>query len=192
MRQCPQCNQLIQDAAVHCRFCAHDVNPTIASSEEWTQFGKKFHRLSAARQQTAWDGLSSDDQLYVQKAMGIVPPSAPGIREALADLRESREARKSGNFSGLVMVASLCVLIVIGVYFLLPVFEASVSHSDDGVVRTLATSERINKAVEGAVETVTALLADFGGMATNPVSSAAVDVASDTQPGATLDTPPNP
>ncbi len=192
MRQCPQCSQLIQDAAVHCRFCAHDVNPTIASSEEWTQFGKKFHRLSAASQQTEWDGLSRDDQAFLQKTMGIVPPELPGIREALDDLRESKQARRSGAFSGLVKVASFCALIIVGAYFLLPLVEAPVSHSGDGVVQVLSTSERIAKAVDGAVETVTALLADFGGVGTDTVSSAAVDVASDTRPGATLDTPPNP
>lgn len=195
MRQCPHCSQLIQDAAVHCRFCRHDVTPTIASSEKWTKFGKAFHALSPDRQQVAWDELAPADQLYVQKALGIVPPRLPGIREALADLRESKKARKPNNFSGLVVAASLCVLVVGGAYFLLPLVEAPVSPSLNGEVRILSTSERIDEAIDGAVKTVTALLADFGGVATDTVSSAAVDLASDTQPAGSqlpLDTPPNP
>jgi len=101
--------QLIQDAAVHCRFCRHDVTPTIASSEKWTQFGKAFHLLSASRQQLAWDELTPVDRAYVQKTLGIVPPTLPGIREALSDLKEGKKARKSNSFSGFVVaVACSC------------------------------------------------------------------------------------
>ena len=195
MRQCPHCSELIQDAAVHCRFCRQDVAPTIASSEKWTQFGKAFHRLSAPRQQAAWDKLAPVDQAYVQKALGIVPPSLPGIREALTDLKEGKKARKSHSLSGFVVFAGFCLLIIVSAYFLFPVIESRVSSSGDGPAGFLSTRERIDEAINGAVETVTALLADFDGVATGAVSSTALEVASDAQPAGSqlpVDAPPNP
>ena len=195
MRQCPRCSELIQDAAVHCRFCRHDVTPTIASSEKWTQFGKAFHRLSASRQQLAWDELTPVDRAYVQKTLGIVPPTLPGIREALSDLKEGKKARKSNSFSGFVVAVACCVLIIAGAYFLLPLIEGPGSSSGDGLARAPSTRERIDEAIDGAVETVTALLADFGRVATDTVSSETLDVASDTQPAGSqlsVDTPTTP
>lgn len=142
-----------------------------------------------------WDELVPADQVYVQKVLGIVPPKLPGIREALADLRESRKARKSNNFSGFVVLASFSLPIILGAYFLLPVIQGPVHPSADGTVRALSTSERIDEAIDEAVKTVTALLAEFSGAATDTFSATAVDVASETQPAAfqlPLDTPPSP
>ena len=188
MRHCPHCRQLIQDAAGYCRFCRRDLTPALDCSEKWTQFGKKFHRLPADRQQTAWDQLEPDDRVYVQKVLGIVPPQLPGIREALADMTGSRRPQRSGSFFGLLMVLSFCLLLITGAYFLLPFIEAPISKSGDGGAQTLSTSERIDQVIDQAYETVTLLVADFGGAATGAVSSRAGDIASDTQPPA----PPKP
>ena len=184
MRQCPHCSQLIQDAAGYCRFCRRDVTPTMACPEEWTQFGKKFHRLSADRQQTMWDQLEPDDRVYVQKVLGIVPPMLPGIKEAVADMTGGRRSRRSGSFFGFFMVVSFCLLVIVGAYFLLPVVEAPVSESGDGGAQTLSTSERIDQVIDRTYETVTSLVADFGWVATDTASSVAGDIASDTQPAA--------
>lgn len=188
MRHCPHCSQLIQDAVGYCRFCRRDIEPVMACSEKWTQFGNKFHRLSAAGQQKAWDQLEPDDQVHAQKVLGIVPPQLPGIREAIADMTGSGRSHRSGSFFGLFMVLSFCLLVMVGAYFLLPFIEAPISKSGDGGAQTLSTSERIDQVIDQAYETVTLLVADFGGAATGAVSSRAGDIASDTQPPA----PPKP
>ena len=200
MRHCPHCSQLIQDATGYCRFCRRDVTPAMACSDKWTQFGDKFHRLSAAGQQTAWDQLESDDRVHAQKVLGIVPPQLPGLREAIAaDLTGSRRSRRSGSLFSFCMVLSFCLLVIAGAYFLLPIIEAPISESGDGDTRALSTSERIDQVIDRAYETVTLLVADFGGAGTGAVSSRAgeladtissraVEFASDTQPPA----PPNP
>ena len=139
MRHCPHCSQLIQDATGYCRFCRRDVTPAMACSDKWTQFGNKFHRLSAAGQQTAWDQLESDDRVHAQKVLGIVPPQLPGIREAITDLTGSRRSRRSGSLFGFFMVLSFCLLVIVGAYFLLPVIEAPISESGDGGTRALST-----------------------------------------------------
>ena len=87
---------------------------------------------------------------------------------------------------------SLCLLVIAGSYFLLPIMEAPISESGDGGDQALSTSERIDQVIDRAYETVTLLVADFGGAATDTISSQAGDIAgdiaSDTQPPA----PPNP
>ena len=97
--------------------------------------------------------------------------------------------------SGFLVVAGFCVLLIVGAYLLLPVIESRVGSSGDGPAGVLSTRERIDEAINGAVESVTALLADFGGVATGAVSSTALDVASDAQPAGSqlpVDEPPNP
>ena len=188
MRHCPHCTQLIQDAVGYCRFCRRDVTPAMACSEEWTQFGNKFHRLSAAEQQTAWKQLEPDDRVHVQKVLGIVPPKPPGIREAIADMTGSRRPQRSRSFFSLVMAAGFFLLVIAGAYFLLPLVEVPISESGDGGAQALSTSARIEQVIGQAYETVTLLLADFGGTVTGAVSSQAGDLASGTQPPA----PPNP
>ncbi len=164
----------------------------MACSDKWTQFGNKFHRLSAAKQQTAWDQLKPDDRVHVQKVLGIVHPQLPGIREAIADLTGSKKSRRPAGLFGFVIVLSLCLLVIAGSYFLLPIMEAPISESGDGGDQALSTSERIDQVIDRAYETVTLLVADFGGAATDTISSQAGDIAgdiaSDTQPPA----PPNP
>ena len=199
MRHCTHCSQLIQDSTGYCRFCRRDVTPAMACSDKWAQFGNKFHRLSAAGQQTAWDQLEPDDRVHAQKILGIVPPQLPGIREAIADLPESRRSRRSGSLFGFFMALSFCLLAIAGAYFLLPTIEAPISESGDDGTRALSTSERIDQVIDRAYETVTLLVGDFGGTGTGAVSSRAGELAdtissragelaSDTQPPA----PPNP
>ena len=188
MRHCPHCSQLIQDATGYCRFCRRDVTPAMACSDKWTEFGNKFHRLSSAGQQTAWDQLESDDRVHAQKVLGIVPPQLPGIREAIADPTGSRRSRRSGSLFSFFMLLSFCLLVIAGAYLLLPIIEAPISESGDGGTRALSTSERIDQVIDRAYETVTLLVADFGGAGTGAVSSRAGELASDTQPPA----PPNP
>ena len=188
MVHCSHCSQLIQDAAGYCRFCRRGVTPAVACSDKWTQFGNKFHRLSADKQQTAWDQLKLDDRAHVQKVLGIVPPQLPGIREVIADLTESRKSLRSASLLRFFMLLSFCLLIIAGAYFLLPIIEAPISESGDGGDQALSTLERIDQVIDRAYETVALLVADFGGAATDTISSRAGDIASDTQPPA----PPNP
>ena len=149
------------------------MTPTIACSEKWMEFGKTFHRLSAAKQQTVWDHLEPDDRVQAQKLLGIVPPQLPGIKEAVADMAAVKESHRSGNFFGFVMVVSLCVMVVGGGYFLLPMIEAPGSQSQAGGARGPSTSERIDEVLDQAFETMTSLVADFGWEATDTVSGVA-------------------
>ncbi len=188
MRQCPHCSQLIQDAAGYCRFCEREVTPTMACSEKWAEFGKNFHQLSPAKQQTAWDQLGHDDRIEVQKLLGIVPPRLPGVREAVDDLIAAKESKKSGASFGFFVVVGFFLLVVAGAYFLLPIIGAPGSKSEDGRSQTLSTSERIDQVIGQAYETVSSLVADLGWEASDTASSAGGDSDSDTQPPV----PPNP
>ena len=192
MRQCPHCSELIQDAADFCRFCRSDVTPTMACSEKWKQFGTKFHRLSAGKQQTMWDQLGPDDRVSAQKLLGIVPPQLPGIREAINDMTAERKSHKSGSFFAFFMVISFCLMVVVGAYLLLPLIEGPGVKSGDGDSRPLSTSERIDQAIDKAYETVAMLAADLGGAGTDTVSSVAGDIAADTPDPSAPPVPPNP
>ncbi len=182
MRYCPRCSQLIQDAAVYCRFCHREVVSETTSSERWTGFGKKFHQLSATQQQTVWDQLDPGDRTYAQKILGIVPPAPARTQEAVYASTQRRRARRSGAAFGFFMVVCLSLLLI-GGYLVFRIIEAPGGDSEGVSGQSSSVFQSIDRVFIGAWETVTLVVAGFGGAAADSVSNAVGSIASDAHQG---------
>ncbi len=74
MRVCPQCTQLIHDAATLCRFCQEPVPGYFAVATGWKNFADEFHQATKRKQWHLWQKLGDEDRSYAQKALGMEPP----------------------------------------------------------------------------------------------------------------------
>ena len=182
MRYCLRCSQLIQDAAVYCRFCHREVVSETTSSERWTSFGEKFHQLSATQQQTVWDQLDPGDRTYAQKVLGIVPPAPARTQEAVSPSAQRRRTRRSGAAFGFFMVVSLSLLLI-GGYLGFRIIEAPGGDSKGVSGQSSSVYQRIDRVFIGAWETVTSAVADLGEAAADSVSNAVGSIASDAHQG---------
>ena len=79
MRACPECSQLIHDAATLCRFCKESVPGDVAVAPGWRNFASQFHQVSRREQRGLWQDLGDEERAYAQRVLGVEPPERFGF-----------------------------------------------------------------------------------------------------------------
>lgn len=111
MKKCPFCAELIQDAAVLCRFCGREVPaPLLESDKEsinWREFGEIYMKLSPQGQATQWAELTEQQRAYCQQTLGLPPPS-----KVIARVVPTMQAEESETPRWLLQVLIVILAIV--------------------------------------------------------------------------------